>query len=86
MMAVVAWGTLVITAWLIPAFVVIFPGQIPIWIKAIPSYFMVDILNRAINYSVGWGGNWLNVLILTGFCLVSLGLGIFLMYRKVRCA
>ena len=85
MMAVVAWGTLLIIAFLIPAFTIMFPGQISIWIKVIPSYFLVDILNRAVNFDVGWVGNLNNLLILVGFSLFFVCLGITTIQRKVKC-
>ena len=85
MMAVVAWGTLLIIVFLIPAFTIMFPGQISVWIKAIPSYFFVDILNRTVNFNAGWGGNLNSLLFLALSSLFFVSLGITTIQRKVKC-
>lgn len=84
MMSVIAWGTLLMIVLFIPAFTVIFPGPVSGWIKAIPSFFLVDTLHRAVNYDIGWSGNLNNIMFLIGFNIVFVLLGIITLKRKVK--
>jgi len=84
MMSVIAWGTLLMIILFIPAFTVIFPGPVSGWIKAIPSFFLVDTLHRAVNFDIGWSGNLNNIMFLIGFNIVFVFLGIITLKRKVR--
>ena len=85
MMSVVAWGTLFMIVLFIPAFTVIFPGPVSGWIKVIPSFFLVDTLQRAVNFNIGWSGNLNNIMLLIGFNIVFIFLGIITLKRKVKC-
>jgi ABC-2 type transport system permease protein len=84
MMSVIAWGTLVWIIMVIPAVAVIFPGPVSVWIKVIPSYYIVDTLHRAVNFDVGWSGNVRNVLLLSGCNGAFVFFGIFALNRKLR--
>lgn len=84
MISVVGWGTLVMIVLFLPAFSVIFPGPVSGWIKIIPSYFFVDILHRAVNFDIGWGGNLNNIVLLMGFNIVFVYLGMISLKRKIR--
>ena len=84
MMSVIAWGTLLMIVLFIPAFTVIFPGPVSGWIKVIPSFFLVDILHRAVNFNIGWIGNLNNILFLVGFDVIFVLLGIITLKRKVE--
>jgi len=84
MMSVIAWGTLLMIVLFIPAFTVIFPGPVSGWIKVIPSFFLVDILHRAVNFGIGWSGNLNNIMFLIGFNIVFVFLGIITLERKVK--
>ena len=83
MMTVVGWGTLLFVAFLIPGFAVIFLGPVSGWIKVIPSFFLVDILHRAVNFNIDWGGNLNSIMFLIGFNIVFAFLGIITLKRKV---
>ena len=83
MMSVVAWGTLVMIILIIPAITKVFPGPVSGWIKIIPSYCLVDILYRVINFNIGLDGNWANLLFLSGFNILFVLLGIFTLKRKI---
>jgi ABC-2 type transport system permease protein len=84
MMSVVGWGTPIIIVLVIPAASIIFPGPVSGWIKIIPSYSFVDILHRAVNFDIGWGGNLNNIMFLIGFNIVFIFLGIISLKRKVQ--
>jgi ABC-2 type transport system permease protein len=83
MMSVIGWGVLIVICLIIPGFVMIFPGMGSDWIKIIPSYFLMDILFRAINFDIGWSGNLLNIMWLLVFNLIFISLGIFSLKRKL---
>jgi len=84
MMSVIAWGTLIMIVLFLPAITVIFPGSISGWIKVIPSFFLVDILYRAVNFNIGWSGNLNNIMVLIGINIVFVFLGIITLKRKVN--
>jgi ABC-2 type transport system permease protein len=86
MMSVVAWGSLVIMILGVPAVAIMFPGPVSGWIKAIPSFFIVDTLHRAVNFNIGWSGHLNNFMVMIGFNIVFIFLGIFTLKRKVKCA
>ena len=83
LMSVLAWGILVMIIFIIPAFNVLIPGLASDWIKAIPSYFLVDIIHQVINFNAGWGQMQTNLLLLAAFSVVFLGLGVLALRRRV---
>jgi ABC-2 type transport system permease protein len=83
-MAVLAWGMVTLIPMFIPSFGVMFPGSVTDWIKVIPSYYLVDTVHRVANFGAGWGDIWLNLLILFGFDLVLVWIGIMALRRKSR--
>lgn len=83
-MSVLGWGVLSFIILLIPSFSVIAPGVITGWIKIFPSYYLVDTVHRAANFSSGWGDVGINLLILLGFSLAILWIGITVLRRKFR--
>ena len=85
MMSVIGWGILLMIVLFIPAVSIIFPGPVSGWIKVIPSFFLVDILYRAVNFNVGWSGNLNNILALIGLNIVFVFIGIISLKRKVKC-
>lgn len=83
-MSVIAWGFLSLVILMIPAFTVAFPGPVSGWIKVIPSYYLIETVNRASNFNIGWTGLWQNLLILLGFDVVLIWLGIMALKRKTK--
>ncbi len=84
MMSVMAWGAIIIIIFTIPAFGILFPGTVSSWVKAIPSFYLVDTVHQAANFNAGWGDIWSNLLILLGFNLVLIWGGILALGRKFR--
>ena len=84
LMGVMSWGILAVLLLSVPGFSVMFPGTISDWVKAIPSYYLVDTVHRAANYGLGWADAWLNLVILLGFAIFFFGLGIAALRRKLR--
>ena len=83
LMSVVAWSSLSIVILSLPTFTAIFPGPVSGWIKMIPSFSIVDILHRAVNYNIGWSGNVNNLIRLIGFNIIFIVLGIITLKRKL---
>jgi len=83
-MAVIAWGMVGLIILFIPAFGIMFPGAVTGWVKAIPSYYLVDTVHRVSNFGVGWGDVWYNLLILLGFDLAIAWIGIMALGRRFR--
>jgi ABC-2 type transport system permease protein len=75
LMAVISWGVLAIILLGLPSMSVMFPGTISGWVRAIPTYYLVDTLHRVTNFQAGWNdmaGNLL-ALLLSGAALLALG-------------
>ncbi|MBN1163372.1 MAG: ABC transporter permease [Candidatus Krumholzibacteriota bacterium] len=83
MMSVIGWGTLFMMLLAVPAITVMIPGPVAGWIKVIPSYYLVDILHRAINFGISWEGNLRGLLYLGGLDLAFNFLGIVALKRKL---
>ena len=83
-MSVLGWGVLGFIVLLIPSFSVIAPGVITGWVKIFPSYYLVNTVHRAANFGSGWGDVGINLLILLGFSLAILWIGITLLRRKLQ--
>jgi len=84
LMSVVAWGSLLMIVLFIPGVAVIFPGPVSGWIKIVPSFFLIDILHRAVNFDIGWSGNFRSMMFLIGFNIVFVFLGIITLKRRVN--
>ena len=82
-MSVLAWSIPMFIILSVPAFGVLFPGAITVWIKILPSYYLVDTVHRVANFGSGWGDIWLNLVILLGYCAVITFIGIYLIRRRV---
>ncbi|MBN1370101.1 MAG: ABC transporter permease [Dehalococcoidaceae bacterium] len=83
LMSVMAWGVLFMLVFSVPAFGVIFPGSISGWVQAIPSFYLVDTLNQAVNYGSSWGDLWTNLVWLAGFNAAFIILGMWIVRRKL---
>jgi len=84
MMSVMAWSMLAILVLTIPSFIVIFPGATTSWIKAMPSYYLIDTVHQVINFGAGWGDVGVNLLTLLVFSLAFMGLGVLVLRRRFR--
>ncbi len=84
LMTVMAYGTPSIIVLSVPSFGILFPGAAAGWIKVIPSYYLVNIINQTVNYGAGWTNAWQNLLILLGFDIAIVSLGIIVLRRRLR--
>jgi len=84
MMSVLAWGLLALVILVIPAMGIMFPGVITGWAKVIPSYYVVDTVDRVANYGSGWPDIWQNLLILVAFSVAFLLVGMVALRRRFQ--
>ncbi len=83
LMSVIGWGMLAIIALAIPAMNILLPGLTSNWIKVIPSYYLVDILHRVINFNAGWPQMGGNLAALAAFALAFFTIGTLAIRRKL---
>jgi ABC-2 type transport system permease protein len=79
-----AWGIVIFIILFIPTFGVMFPGAVTGWVRGIPSYYLVDTVHLTANFGAGWGDIWQNLLILLGFDLALVWIGIMALRRKFQ--
>lgn len=82
LMAVFGWTIPMILVLAVPAFGILIPGTTTNWSKAIPSYYLIETLHRVVNFGMTWGDVGQNLLVLAGFSVVLIGLGILALRRK----
>lgn len=83
-MSVLAWSIPVLVVLIVPSLGVMIPGVITDWVKVIPSYYLVDMVHRVANYGSGWGDIWASLLILLGYTVAIVGVGILVLRRKLQ--
>lgn len=84
LMSVMGWSFLGILLMTLPAFAVLLPGLTTNWVKAIPSYYLVNTVYQVTNYGWGWGDAAQGLLILLLFAAFFLGLGVFALRRRFQ--
>jgi ABC-2 type transport system permease protein len=84
MMSVLAWGVLALVVLVIPGMGIMFPGVVTVWAKAIPSYYVVDTVDRVANYGSGWPDVWQNLVILLAFSAAFLLIGMVALRRRFQ--
>jgi ABC-2 type transport system permease protein len=83
-MAVTGWGMLILIFFAIPGFGNAIPGLLSNWAKVIPSFYLTDTVNRIANYGAGWSDVAVNLVVLTGFTVVVLLSGMFVLRRRYQ--
>ncbi len=84
MLSVLAWGVLAILVLVIPSMVLMFPGGTTGWIKAIPSYYLVNTINQVVNFGASWADVGINLIALLAFAIGFMALGVVVLRRKLR--
>jgi len=82
-MTVIAWGFTIIIVFALPAMGIMIPGMASGWIKVIPSYFIVDTLDKVTCAGGGWSDISSNLLALLVSNVIILSLGIIALKRKI---
>lgn len=84
LMSVMGWGVLAIVLLALPTFTFLIPGLASSWVRLIPSYYLVDTVYRTINFEASWGDVAGNLLLLLGYGVAFMALGIVVLRRKFR--
>lgn len=82
-MGTLTWTMLFVLPFAIPAFSALFPGSGAAWVRFVPSYGIIDILNRAANYGEGWVQLAPSFGLALVWVLAILGFGLYTLSRKV---
>lgn len=69
---------------MIPAFGLLFPGSASLWIRAIPSFGLVETLTGATVYGEGWAESLPNLALLAAWTVAAFVVGLGILKRKVQ--
>lgn len=83
---IVFWSMIMMLPLAVPAFGALFPGTAAIWIRALPSYGLVQVIVGATSYAEGWRDAFPDLVALLLWCLAALAAGVLLLGRRVRLA
>jgi ABC-2 type transport system permease protein len=84
LMSVMGWGILAILLLALPSFSFLVPGLATNWIKALPSYYLVDTVYTTINFGATWADAARNLLLLLAYAAAFMTLGMVVLRRKFR--
>ncbi len=82
-MSIVFWSMLLLIPLAVPAFAVLFPGTPAPWIRALPTYGLVETLLAATTRGEGWREVYHHLLVLAGWCVVAFAVGALVLRRRV---
>ena len=83
-MSSIGWAFIALIVMVIPAVGIMMPGTITGWAKIIPSYYIVLPIHQAVHYGSGWKDVWNYLLVLVGFDLAFVWIGIMTLRRKFQ--
>jgi ABC-2 type transport system permease protein len=84
LLSMLPWAILMMLILSIPAIDLLLPGLLTGWIKALPSYYLVDTLYRVNSQGAGLADIGANLGILAGSGVALLGFGVLVLRRKLR--
>jgi len=82
--SVTGWGILILILFAIPGFGAVIPGLLADWAKVIPSYYLIDTVNRVANYGAGWDDVGANLAIMSGITVVLFIGGLAALRRRFQ--
>ena len=83
-MSSLGWILIALIVMITPAVGIMMPGTITGWAKIIPSYYIVLPIHQAVHYGSGWGDVWHYLLVLVGFDIAFVWIGIAALRRKFQ--
>jgi ABC-2 type transport system permease protein len=83
-MSTLFWGMAYMVPLLIPAFAALFPGTASAWVRALPSFPLVQGLVDVTTYGAGWSETLPELAALFAWCVGLFGLGFVVLRRKVQ--
>jgi len=69
---------------MIPLFATLFPGTASAWVKALPTYGLVQVITGVASYGYGWTKAMPHLVTLAAWCVVAFGVGLVVLRRKVE--
>jgi ABC-2 type transport system permease protein len=78
------YGMLVIVPMMIPAFALLLPGTASVWIRMLPTYGMIQVLNGITAYGHGWSEVAPQLAGAIAWVAVIYAVGLFTLKRKVE--
>jgi ABC-2 type transport system permease protein len=85
-MSAIAYGTLALVLFGLPAFNLLFPGTASRWVSFIPTYYLVNALHLLMNFHAGLNEIALSLGMLAGMALAVLVLGVLALNRRLKWA
>ena len=82
--SVLFWSMLFMIPMLIPAFGLLFPGSASLWIRAIPSYGLVEAITGTTSYGEGWAEALPNLAMVLAWTVAAFIVGLGILRRKVQ--
>jgi len=83
-LSVLFWSLALMMPLTIPAFGVLFPGSAAPWVKALPTYPLVDVIVRVTTEGAGWVDAAPSLLLLAGWGAVCFAAGAWVLRRRVE--
>ncbi|MDW7739056.1 MAG: ABC transporter permease [Bacillota bacterium] len=68
---------------MIPSFAVLFPGSVATWVRALPSYPIVNLLYEVTIHGATWADSYTSLLYAALWVLIIFAAGLFVLKRKV---
>lgn len=68
---------------MIPAFAALFPGSVPLWVKILPTYGLVEAMIRVSVDGAGWGQILPALFLLAAWGVATFAAGVFILRRRV---
>jgi ABC-2 type transport system permease protein len=68
---------------MIPGFAALFPGTASVWVRAIPSWPLVDTIVRVTTQGAGWSDVAGSLLLLLAWCVAAFAAGVVILGRRV---
>ncbi len=68
---------------IVPTFAVLFPGTAAPWVKAIPTYPIIELMVRTMDYGATWGDSWSLLSYAAAWLAVLFAGGLLVLRRKV---
>jgi ABC-type multidrug transport system permease subunit len=77
------YGMVFMIPLIVPAFAALFPGTASPWVRALPSYPLIEGLVETTIYGQGWAESWGRIGVLAAWCAVVFGVGWVVLRRRV---
>lgn len=81
--SVLAWGTLTMILFLIPALSTLLPGLASGWMELVPSHYFADALHRVLNFQAGWTDVARDLFVLAAVGPAALTIGGAVLWRRI---